>query len=52
MGSYCFGTDKRAVNNDQTNINVFENENNKPPITNIEIINNNINNDNYSTNQY
>ena len=51
MGSYCFGTDKRAVNNDQTNINVFENENNKPPITNIEIINNNINNDNYLNNK-
>ena len=50
MGSYCFGADKKAVNNDQTNIHVLENENNKPPITNIEIINNNINNDNYSIN--
>ena len=49
MGCYCFRTDKKSLNNDKTNIQVYENENNKPPITNIEIINKNINNDNFST---
>ena len=49
MGCYCFRTDKKSLNNDKTNIQVYENENNKPPITNIEIINKNNNNDNFST---
>jgi len=49
MGCYCFRTDKKSLNNDKTNIQVYENENKKPPITNIEIINKNINNDNFST---
>ena len=49
MGCYCFRTTKKSLNNDKTNIQVYENENNKPPITNIEIINKNINNDNFST---
>ena len=49
MGCYCFRTDKKSLNNDKTNIQVYENENNNPPITNIEIINKNINNDNFST---
>ena len=47
MGCYCFRGDKRVINNDQIiNINVFENEKNKSPITNIEIINKNPNNNN------
>ena len=50
MGSYCLSTDKKIINNDQTNIHVCEIEKNKPPITNMDIINKNImNNDNNST---
>ena len=50
MGSYCLSSDKKIINNDQTNIHVCEIEKNKPPITNMDIINKNIiNNDNNST---
>ena len=49
MGCYCFSGDKKFINNDQIiNINVYETEKNKSPITNIEIIKKNVNNDNFS----
>ncbi len=48
MGCYCFSGDKKFINNDQIiNINVYETEKNKSPITNIEIIKKNVNNDNF-----
>ena len=51
MGCYCFNSDKKVINSEQIlNVQLFENEQNKSPITNIEIINKNINNDNYSNN--
>jgi hypothetical protein len=54
MGCYCFRGDKRVINNDQIiNINLFENEKNKSPITNIEIINKKPNNiDNVSNHSH
>ena len=53
MGCYCFNSDKKVINSDQILSNIIvENEQNKSPITNVEIINKNIINDNYSNNTH
>ena len=53
MGCYCFNSDKKIMNSEQIlSMNIIENEQNKSPITNIEIINKNIINDNYSNNTH
>jgi len=53
MGCYCFNSDKKILNSEQIlNVQLYENEQNKTPITNIEIINKNIINDNCSNNTH
>ena len=53
MGCYCFNSDKKVLNSEQIlNVQLYENEQNKTPITNIEIINKNIINDNCSNNTH
>ena len=53
MGCYCFNSDKKVLNSEQIlNVKLYENEQNKTPITNIEIINKNIINDNCSNNTH
>ena len=53
MGCYCFNSDKKVINSDQILSNIIvENDQNKSPITNVEIINKNIMNDNYSNNTH
>ena len=53
MGCYCFNSDKKEINSDQILSNIIvENDQNKSPITNVEIINKNIMNDNYSNNTH
>ena len=47
MGCYCFNSDKKIIYSEQVlNMQQVENEQNKSPITNIEIINKTIMNDN------
>ena len=49
MGCYCFNSDKKIIYSEQIlNMQQVENEQNKSPITNIEIINKTIMNDNNS----
>jgi calcium-dependent protein kinase len=53
MGCYCFNSDKKIINSEQIlNDKLNDNDQNKSPITNIEIINKNIINDNYSNNTH
>ena len=53
MGCYCFNSDKKIIYSEQVlNMQQVENDQNKSPITNIEIINKTIMNDNNSNNTH